>query len=90
MECYWTLIKPKVVRLRRNAFPHPFVKADTHSIDQWSGPSCSELAPCPYLYAFCNPGQVLEITSEGMSEFYSESVEKKSAVLMKMFANTLI
>ena len=43
-----------------------------------------------YLDTFWNPGQVLETTSEGMSEFYSESVEKKSAVLMKMFANTLI
>ena len=40
-------------------------------------PSCSELAPCPYLDTFWNPGQVLETTSEGMSEFYSESVEKK-------------
>ena len=26
---------------------------------------------------FWNPGQVLETTSEGMSEFYNESVEKK-------------
>ena len=43
-----------------------------------------------YLDTFWNPGQVLETTSEGMSEFYNESVEKKSAVLMKMFANTLI
>ena len=36
-------------------------------------------AVIPLAYIFWNPGQVLETTSEGMSEFYNESVKRKYA-----------